>query len=72
MIKNAFITTTKNGHTGVFRRVGKRRLPIQQLWGPTIGGTFATKEVQGVIAKTMQERLQKALARRMAAATRGH
>jgi Prophage minor tail protein Z (GPZ) len=70
LIRHAFIATMKNGHTGVYRRKTKARLPIEQLWGPTIGGTFATKEVQAVVAKTMQERLSKSLARRMAAAVR--
>jgi hypothetical protein len=70
LIRHAFVATMKNGHTGIYRRVGKARLPIEQLWGPTIGGTFAVKEVQAVIAKTMRDRLQKSLARRMAAAVR--
>jgi len=70
LIKHAFIAKMKSGHTGVFRRVGKSRLPIEQMWGPTIGGTFAKPEVQAVIAKTMRERLSKSLARRMAAAVR--
>jgi Prophage minor tail protein Z (GPZ) len=70
LIRHAFIATMKNGHRGVYRRQTKARLPIEQLWGPTIGGTFATKEVQEVVAKTMRERLSKSLARRMAAAVR--
>jgi hypothetical protein len=70
LIKHAFIATMRNGHTGVYRRVGRPRLPIEQLWGPTIGGTFARPEVQEVIAKTMKDRLSKSLARRMAAAIR--
>lgn len=69
-IRGAFIATMRNGHTGVFRRVGRARLPIKELWGPTIGGTFAVPEVQGVIGDTMRARLQKALARRMASAAR--
>jgi hypothetical protein len=72
VIQHAFIATMKSGKTGVFRRVGPARLPIKQLWGPTIGGTFATDEVQGVINATMKARLQSSLARRMAAAVRLH
>jgi len=70
LIRHAFIATMRNGHTGVYRRVTKKRLPIEQLWGPTIGGTFAQPEVQKVVEKTMKARLQKSLARRMAAAVR--
>jgi hypothetical protein len=72
IIQHAFIATMKSGHRGVYRRVGKPRLPIKQLWGPTISKTFATKEVQSVVNGVMQARLQSALARRMAAASRGH
>jgi hypothetical protein len=56
----------------VFRRHTASRLPIVELWGPTISGTFKTKEVQAVIKATMEDRLQTSLARRMAAAARGH
>ena len=72
IIRHAFIATMRSGHTGVFRRTSKSRLPIKELWGPTIYGTFKTKEVQAVINDTMQARLQTSLARRMAAAARGH
>jgi hypothetical protein len=72
IIQHAFIATMKSGHRGVYRRVGKARLPIRQLWGPTISKTFATKEVQAVVNDTMQARLQTSLSRRMAAASRGH
>ena len=33
---NAFILITKSGHVGVFRREGKKRLPVQELYGPSI------------------------------------
>jgi hypothetical protein len=72
IIQHAFIATMKSGHRGAFRRETKSRLPIKELWGPTIFGTFATKEVQSVISDTMKARLQTSLARRMAAASRGH
>jgi hypothetical protein len=70
VISSAFIATMPSGHRGVYRRRGPARLPIRQLWGPTIFGTFATPEVQSVIAATMRDRLQKALIRRIASATR--
>jgi hypothetical protein len=70
VIRHAFIATVKSGHRGVYRRKTANRLPLEQLWGPTIGGTFATPEVQGVISQTMMDRLQSSLSRRMAAAVR--
>jgi hypothetical protein len=30
-----------SGHRGVFRRVGKGRLPIIELFGPSVGHVFA-------------------------------
>lgn len=70
VLKSAFIATMRSGHTGVYRRDRASRLPISELWGPTIGGTFATPEVQAAIAAVAKARLQSALARRMASAAR--
>ena len=33
LLKGAFVATLRSGHEGVFRRVGKARLPIQELLG---------------------------------------
>ena len=32
--RGAFIAGMRSGHEGVFRREGKSRLPIRELWGP--------------------------------------
>lgn len=39
-IPNAFIAVMKNGHRGVFVRVGRKRLPIKELFGPSLGKVF--------------------------------
>jgi hypothetical protein len=39
-IENAFLAVMKSGHRGVFRRVGKGRLPVIELFGPSIGHVF--------------------------------
>jgi hypothetical protein len=39
-IENAFITTMGSGHRGVFARVGRTRLPIRELFGPSLGRVF--------------------------------
>lgn len=70
IIQGAFIATMRTGHRGVFRRVSSRRLPIKELWGPTIHGTFATPEVRQVIRDTARTRLKAALLRRIAAEQR--
>lgn len=33
LVRGAFIATMKSGHEGIFRRVGKGRLPIKELLG---------------------------------------
>jgi hypothetical protein len=37
---HAFIATMKSGHRGVFRRKTKARLPIKELFGPSIARVF--------------------------------
>jgi hypothetical protein len=40
-IPNAFIATMRSGHRGVFVRSAKARLPIRELFGPSLGHVFA-------------------------------
>lgn len=46
-IATAFITTVGDGHTGVFVRVGTPRLPIKELFGPSLGQVFKTYRPDG-------------------------
>jgi len=46
-IKSAFFATMSSGHIGVFKRLGKFRLPIAELFGPSLGIVF---EESGTIA----------------------
>lgn len=52
VISSGFIATMASGHTGVFKRKGKTRLPIQEKFGPSIGIVFkrANRLVQKVTA----------------------
>lgn len=47
-IESAFIATMKSGHQGVFKRKTAGRLPIIELFGPSVGEVF---EGSGKIAK---------------------
>lgn len=38
LIEGAFIAVGKSGNKLVFRRIGKKRLPIESLPGPSVGG----------------------------------
>lgn len=40
-VPSAFLAVMKSGHKGVFKRKGKGRLPIQELFGPSLGHIFA-------------------------------
>lgn len=46
-IPNAFIATMQSGHRGVFVRVGKSRLPVRELYGPSLGHVFDVYRVEG-------------------------
>jgi len=59
VIRHAFIPKLKSGHTGVFWREGKPRLPIKQRFGPRIPDIFSNQEVMAPILKKAQERLDK-------------
>lgn len=64
---NAFITTMQSGHRGVFQRKGKTRLPIYELFGPSIAHVFEAHVSEGlakaqeVLAKNLAHELKFAL-----------
>src|SRR4029450_7935439 len=55
--KRAFIATVKHGHVGVFERKGRERLPIRELYGPSIPGMLRRTDVLPVILDAMSKRL---------------
>jgi hypothetical protein len=61
-LPRSFIAATKSGHIGVFRRLGKSRLPIVDMSTITIASMFAQQKVQAATMKAVQakwaERLQ--------------
>lgn len=46
-IPGSFIATMASGHRGVFLRIGKRRTPIRELFGPSLGKVFSTFRPDG-------------------------
>lgn len=44
----AFIATMRSGHVGVFQRVGTSRLPIRELFGPSIAHVFVKHLAVGI------------------------
>lgn len=65
VFKSTFIATMPGGHRGVFRRVGKRRLPIVEMMGSSIHGSFAQPNVRKIVTTTIKQRLPVLLARRV-------
>lgn len=63
-LPHAFIAQMKSGHEGVFQRVGKKRLPIEELKGPSPWGVFVKSglehqtilDVQVLLKKNLNER----------------
>jgi hypothetical protein len=50
---NAFIATMGSGHRGVFQRSGNGRLPVHELFGPSLGHVFSKYE-ESAVARTLQ------------------
>lgn len=46
----AFITTTRSGHRGVFQRASRSRLPVYELYGPSIAHV-ASKHAEASAAR---------------------
>ncbi len=42
---HAFIATMPSGHRGVFTRKGKKRLPIRELYGPSLPKEFSHRKI---------------------------
>lgn len=53
-----FIAKMKSGHTGVWVRQGKKPKPIEQLYGPGVGGLFGTKNVMDRTKKVINEKFK--------------
>ncbi len=51
-----FIAQMKTGHIGVFVRQGKERKPIEQLYGPGVGGLFGTSSIMDRTKKVINEK----------------
>jgi Prophage minor tail protein Z (GPZ) len=69
VFRSAFIANM-GGHRGVYRRLGKARLPVRELWGPSVHSTFKQPDVVAVVLATIKTRLPALLARRIKAEMR--
>jgi len=62
VIKSAFIATMPRGHMGVFQRRGKKRLPIDEQFGPSL---ITMLQVAGKSIQSIADHAQRELDKRV-------
>ncbi|HRQ47770.1 MAG TPA: phage tail protein [Rhodocyclaceae bacterium] len=55
LIPGAFIATMSSGHRGAYKRVGRHRLPIVELYGPSIPRVFVQERVERPMDQAARE-----------------
>jgi len=72
VLKHTFLATMKSGHLGVFERIGAKRLPIRERYGPTIVGVVGnmpgllaeeTAKLDVVFAKNLSSQIDRLTAK---------
>ncbi len=60
-IPGAFVTTMKSGHTGVYMRKGKERLPVDEAFGPSVPQMMNEVKIRQEVMDGASERFSKRL-----------
>jgi hypothetical protein len=63
LLPGSFIARVQSGHIGVFKRTGKARLPIQELFGPSVALVFSRKKITDKITAYLREKVPQEVAR---------
>lgn len=63
--RHAFQATVRHGHTGIFERKGKERLPIRELYGPSVHGMMARTDVLPRVTALLEHDLLDNLSRQI-------
>ncbi|WP_018124963.1 phage tail protein [Desulfovibrio oxyclinae] len=62
VVKGAFVSKMKSGHTGVYRRQGAKRLPIKELYGPNfvqyLDGGRVRRKLDRLIGRRLEHNLR--------------
>lgn len=58
-LKSAFIAKMPNGITGIFEREGRERVPLRQLFGPSVPQLFRDETIKTAIKEKAKEVLEK-------------
>ena len=54
-VRKAFVARMRSGHIGVFERTSNKRLPIRELFGPSIPQMFREQNTLSALARTITE-----------------
>ncbi|WP_445506392.1 phage tail protein [Niallia sp. 03190] len=68
---SAFVGRMGSGHAGVFARVGKPRLPINEKYGPSIPQMLGSDSVSQYVEQKTQEKLDERLNHELSRAVEG-
>ncbi len=49
LVPSGFLATMRSGHRGAFKRKGKRRLPIAELFGPSLPHVAVKAKIMGAL-----------------------
>lgn len=60
-VRHSFAAKMRTGHTGLFRRKDKERLPIQELYGPAVPQMIGNEKIQAEIKENAVIRFNKNL-----------
>lgn len=64
--KGTFIARMPNGKRGVFKRSGKKRLPIKELFGPSIPAVFLQDDIQRNLKRVINQNWRPTFERELA------
>jgi len=65
LYRGTFIAMMPGGHVGVFKRVGATRLPIKELFEPSIGHAFGREPTRSQIEAFIRQKLPVNVARQL-------
>lgn len=63
LLKGSFIARMPSGHIGVFKRAGRERIPIQELFGPSVALVFSHKKVRDKIVAFIRSKVPEEISR---------
>lgn len=63
LVAGAFIAQMRSGHEGVFKRVGKSRLPIKELFTTRVSDVFRDEDVVPAVFARTQDVFRRSFAR---------